>query len=1189
MTTFTIRINTSATDPGGLVLGYQDDVGTPSYWDMVVTGSSDPVIKDGVYDAWCLNPTQGISVVGSYSASAADGSTAASYVPIGFNALSQSTVDRINWVLAQNFASDPKYGGQFNKGEIQIALWKILGFTDAQINATPQAVLNDNNRTTVLRPDADFIVQASQAAVQSGVKVTPHDSYFTAIIDPAGNVQPIIVQLQFGKIGNFVWDDANRNGVQDAGEAGVDNVVVELYDGQGNLLNSTKTGDDKSTAAIEQGYYQFTGLSAGNYQVKFIAPTNFALTTQDSTDPVATDTNDSDANVLTGLSQVVTLAAGESNQTIDAGLVRPTASLGNRLWLDSDGDGQQDPTETGISGQTVTLIGGGADGVINGVGDTTQTTTTDANGEYRFDDLNVGEQYQVKFDKPTGTVFTVQDAAGDAVDSDANKTTGLTQIVTLTAGEYNDTLDAGVYVPVSIGDKVFEDKNADGKQGDTEPGIDGVTVRLYKCDAPTVVIATTTTANGGLYSFDGLPPGTYHVTFETPAGFVQTTVDVGGDDAKDSDAGAGGVTGCYTLNSGDKNTTVDAGFYKLASLGDYVWADNNNNGLQDDGAANGINGVEVILLDGNGVEKGRTTTANDTSGNPGYYLFKDLVPGEYQVQFVKPAGYAFAGQDANANGSDAVDSDADRTSGLTVKTTLESGENDLSWDAGLVKLASLGNRLWLDSDGDGQQDPTETGISGQTVTLIGGGADGVINGVGDTTQTTTTDANGEYRFDDLNVGEQYQVKFDKPTGTVFTVQDAAGDAVDSDANKTTGLTQIVTLTAGEYNDTLDAGVYVPVSIGDKVFEDKNADGKQGDTEPGIDGVTVRLYKCDAPTVVIATTTTANGGLYSFDGLPPGTYHVTFETPAGFVQTTVDVGGDDAKDSDAGAGGVTGCYTLNSGDKNTTVDAGFYKLASLGDYVWADNNNNGLQDDGAANGINGVEVILLDGNGVEKGRTTTANDTSGNPGYYLFKDLVPGEYQVQFVKPAGYAFAGQDANANGSDAVDSDADRTSGLTVKTTLESGENDLSWDAGLVKLASLGNRLWLDSDGDGQQDPTETGISGQTVTLIGGGADGVINGVGRHDADDHDGCERRVPLRRPERGRAVPGEVRQADRHGVHRAGRCWRCGGQRRQQDDGSHADRDADRWRVQRHAGRGRVRAGEHRRQGVRGQERRRQAG
>ena len=367
-------------------------------------------------------------------------------------------------------------------------------------------------------------------------------------------------------------------------------------------------------------------------------------------------------------------------------------------------------------------------------------------------------------------------------------------------------------MPVSIGDKVFEDKNADGKQGDTEPGIDGVTVRLYKCDAPTVVIATTTTANGGLYSFDGLPPGTYHVTFETPAGFVQTTVDVGGDDAKDSDAGAGGVTGCYTLNSGDKNTTVDAGFYKLASLGDYVWADNNNNGLQDDGAANGINGVEVILLDGNGVEKGRTTTANDTSGNPGYYLFKDLVPGEYQVQFVKPAGYAFAGQDANANGSDAVDSDADRTSGLTVKTTLESGENDLSWDAGLVKLASLGNRLWLDSDGDGQQDPTETGISGQTVTLIGGGADGVINGVGDTTQTTTTGANGEYRFDNLNVGEQYQVEFTtRPANTVFTTANVGGiaaDAIDSDANTTTGRTQIVTLAAGQYNDTLDAGVIV---------------------------------------------------------------------------------------------------------------------------------------------------------------------------------------------------------------------------------------------------------------------------------------------------------------------------------------------------------------------------------------------
>ncbi len=107
---------------------------------------------------------------------------------------------------------------------------------------------------------------------------------------------------------------------------------VELYDGNGNLIASTLTGDDLSTAAVETGYYQFTGLQAGNYQVKFIAP-SYQFTTQDASANTQ-DALDSDANAA-GFSQLVTLAAGESNQTIDAGIVLPaeTASLGNHVWV----------------------------------------------------------------------------------------------------------------------------------------------------------------------------------------------------------------------------------------------------------------------------------------------------------------------------------------------------------------------------------------------------------------------------------------------------------------------------------------------------------------------------------------------------------------------------------------------------------------------------------------------------------------------------------------------------------------------------------------------------------------------------------------------------------------------------------------------------------------------------------------
>ncbi|MFO1194046.1 MAG: SdrD B-like domain-containing protein [Rhodoferax sp.] len=1025
--------------------------------------------------------------------------------------------------------------------------------------------------------DINFLVSSAQNAVANGATGTPENTLFTAIVDAEGEVQPLIIQLQKAKLGNYVWLDADADGIQDANEAGVNNVVVELYDGNGHLLATTTTGDDLSTAAVESGYYQFTGLAAGNYQVKFIAP-SYQFTSQDANGNTQ-DALDSDANGA-GFSQIVTLAAGQSNQTIDAGVVLPPqkASLGDYVWLDNNQDGQQnDGAASGVNGVVVNLLR--PDGTFVA----TTTTADDGSGNpgyYLFSNLVPGD-YKVEFVKPAGYTFTTADQGSDGGDSDADVSTGQTISTTLVAGENDLSWDAGLLKLASLGDKVWEDKNANGQQDDGEPGIDGVTVRLYNC-VTNELVATQVTANGGIYNFTGLPPGTYHVVFETPNGFVQTQVDVGGD-ATDSDAGVGGVTGCYTLASGDNNTTVDAGFYRTASLGNYVWLDDNNNGVQDEAAAKGVNGVVVNLLRPDGTFVATTTTANDGSGNPGYYLFSNLVPGDYKVEFIKPAGYIFAKQD---QGGDASDSDADTTTGVTISTTLESGENDLSWDAGLLKLASLGDKVWEDKNANGQQDDGEPGIDGVTVRLyncvtnelvatqvtanggiynftglppgtyhvvfetpngfvqtqvdVGGDATDSDAGVGGVTgcytlasgdNNTTVDA-GFYRtaslgnyvwLDDNNNGVQdeaaakgvngvvvnllrpdgtfvattttaddgsgnpgyylfsnlvpgdYKVEFIKPAGYIFAKQDQGGDASDSDADTTTGVTISTTLESGENDLSWDAGLLKLASLGDKVWEDKNANGQQDDGEPGIDGVTVRLYNC-VTNELVATQVTANGGIYNFTGLPPGTYHVVFETPNGFVQTQVDVGGD-ATDSDAGAGGVTGCYTLASGDNNTTVDAGFYKLASLGDYVWADNNLNGLQDDGQT-GVNGVTVRLLRPDGTVVATTVTANDANNNPGYYFFGNLVPGDYKVEFVKPAGYAFTSADQGAN--DGTDSDANTSTGQTIVTTLVSGENDLSWDAGLVKLASLGDYVWEDKNADGIQNDGATGINGVTVRLL-------------------------------------------------------------------------------------------------------------
>src|SRR5262249_16487054 len=148
------------------------------------------------------------------------------------------------------------------------------------------------------------------------------------------------------------------------------------------------------------GHYEFDGLTPGlDYQVQFVTPNGYSSASPRQVDGIATSGVNSDG----AISNVVVLKPGEYNPTIDAGFynsVQP-ASLGDRVWIDTNHNGIQDAGEVGLGGQTVTLIGGGADGLISTTADnTTAQTTTDANGNYQFTGLTPGVEYQVQFSTP---------------------------------------------------------------------------------------------------------------------------------------------------------------------------------------------------------------------------------------------------------------------------------------------------------------------------------------------------------------------------------------------------------------------------------------------------------------------------------------------------------------------------------------------------------------------------------------------------------------------------------------------------------------------------------------------------------------------------------------------------------------------------------------------------------------------
>ena len=623
-------------------------------------------------------------------------------------------------------------------------------------------------------------------------------------------------------IGDFVWNDLNANGVQDTGEPGIPGVSVMLSNGM-------------TTTTDANGAYSFTGLPAGIYTVTVATPTGFAPSPLNVGSP-STDSNGSGTSV--------SLTTSPDN-TIDFGFYK-LVSIGDYVWNDLNANGVQEAGEPGIAGVLVTLSNGA-------------TATTDALGAYSFPNLAPGT-YTVTVATPAGYVASPTGAGSLGTDSNGSGTS-----VTV-AGNSDNTIDFGFFSHGSIGDFVWNDVNANGIQDSGEPGIAGVTVTLSNG-------ATTTTSASGAYLFSNLAPGTYTVTVATPAGYVASPTGAGtpGTDSNGS--------GTSVAIAGNLDDTIDFGFYKLGSIGDFVWNDLNADGVQN-GSEPGLAGVVVTLTGG---VLPLTTTTNAAGG----YSFGNLQPGTYTVSVAAPAAYVASPQNA---GTPATDSN--NGAGTTV---VIAGNDDNTIDFGFFSHGSIGNFVWNDVNANGIQDSGEPGIAGVTVTLSNGA-------------TTTTNAAGAYSFTNLAPGT-YTVTVATPAGYVASPTGAGTPGTDSNGSGTS------VAIAGNTDDTIDFGFYKLGAIGNFVWNDVNANGIQDAGEAGIAGVTVKLNTG-------ATTTTSASGAYSFTNLVPGTYTVTVVLPTGYVASPSNVGTDRTIDSNG-----SGSTVVIAGNTDNTIDFGLHTTAT----------------------------------------------------------------------------------------------------------------------------------------------------------------------------------------------------------------------------------------------------------------------
>ncbi|MCC9000411.1 MAG: carboxypeptidase regulatory-like domain-containing protein, partial [Candidatus Contendobacter sp.] len=202
------------------------------------------------------------------------------------------------------------------------------------------------------------------------VSTTPND--VAIAVPPGGGASANFGDRQIGSVAGREFNDLNGNGIQDAGEAGISGVRIELVDTLGTVVQSVITAGD--------GSYFFSSVSPGAYTVRKTDPAGYISTTP---------------------SEIAITVPPGGAASANFGDRQQGGTISGVVFNDLNGNGIQETGEPGIGGVTLTLK--------DNQGVTVATTTTDGDGRYTFTGVTAGN-YQIVETDPAGYTSTTVNA-----------------------------------------------------------------------------------------------------------------------------------------------------------------------------------------------------------------------------------------------------------------------------------------------------------------------------------------------------------------------------------------------------------------------------------------------------------------------------------------------------------------------------------------------------------------------------------------------------------------------------------------------------------------------------------------------------------------------------------------------------------------------------------------------------------
>ncbi|AXG68994.1 serine-aspartate repeat-containing protein D [Kordia sp. SMS9] len=736
--------------------------------------------------------------------------------------------------------------------------------------------------------------------------------------------------------------------------------------------------------------------------------------------------------------------------------------------------------ETKLPSVEVTLYADtNADGALD-AGDTViETLNTDASGNYKFENVDVAETL-VKVTVPADdTDFTYNLTTAEVV----SVTGGTADITGIKFGINKE--EVVINVNYDVFGTVYDDDNEDAIFDNGEAGLDNVTLTLYAdtnadgvLDAGDTVIATTTSANDGSYSF-------LHVCIQNTLVAVTVPTDTGDFTYTLT------TPGTQAIDSINTNVTgLDFGINEVRVI-DYnilgtVFDDDNANGTSETGEA-GLEAVAVTLYADNNADgtlnAGDTVISTVNSLADGSYSFSNVIVGNVVVAVTVPTDTP------------------DFTYTLTTAGELagSSTTTDLTgFDFGIDKVKvidyTISGNVYDDNDESGAQDAGEDNLELITVTLYAdNNIDGAVDAGDAVIATAISAADGTYSFANVTV-ENTVVAVTVPGNTPdFTYTLTTPGQID---------TSSTIVNVDNVNFGINEVLVIDYAISGTVFDDDNENATQDAGEANLDGITVTLYAdnnadgvLDVADTTITTTTTAADGTYSFAG-------VTVQN----TLTIVTVPGNTA----------TFTYTLTTPSQVNTsstnvnvdnVDFGINEVEVI-DYnisgvVFDDDNEDG-NNDASEGRIPNVVVRLyedvnedgaLDANDVQ-----LANRATGSSGEYQFENVAKKKTLVEFTIPANspnftYTATTPDVVAvtgtiNDVTDVDYGVNQRQVIDYNisgTVFDDDNENGTQDAGERDLDNITVTLYADNNDDGVVDAGDTVISTATTAN-----DGVYNFTG-------------------------------------------------------------------------------------------------